>query len=191
MMMMMMMMKSRENMLTGLSVFSSFIMHLGCNIHPSKARSSCLLIVFINSSGVKRRASLDDEFHRSLRIWDSSSSIKRRNSRQHNSRIRSLTGNTPANHIGLPLVLGYACGVGQIAIVGLAYTNPCTNVYVLVYTQYRNDFHNDSKLRKKPTQWTCYKNTTKLHVSVAAAVICTILGQRICLINWRHAAGVP
>jgi len=53
-------------------------------------------------------------------------------------------------------------------------------VYVLVYyyTQYRNDFHNDSKPkhRKKPTQCTCYKNTTKLHVSVAAAIICTILG---------------
>jgi len=31
-------------------------------------------------------------------------------------------------------------------------------------TQYRNDFHNDSKSRKKPTQYTCYKNTTKLHV---------------------------
>jgi len=54
---------------------------------------------------------------------------------------------------------------------------------MLVYTQCRNDFHNDSKCRKKPTQCTCYKNTTKLHVSVAAAVICTILGLRICLIN--------
>ena len=30
---------------------------------------------------------------------------------------------------------------------------------------------------------TCYKNTTKLHVSVAAEIICTILGLRICLIN--------
>jgi len=50
-------------------------------------------------------------------------------------------------------------------------------------TQYRNDFHKDSKRRKKPTQCTCYKNTTKLHVSVAAAIICTILGLRICLIN--------
>ena len=50
---------------------------------------------------------------------------------------------------------------------------------MLVYTQYRNDFHNDSKRRKKPTQCTCYKNTTKLHVSVAAAIICSILGLRI------------
>ena len=47
-------------------------------------------------------------------------------------------------------------------------------------TQYRNDFHNDSKRRKKPTQCTFYKNTTKLHVSVAAAIICTILGLCIC-----------
>ena len=54
---------------------------------------------------------------------------------------------------------------------------------MLVYTQCRNDFHNDSKRRKKPTQCTCYKNTTKLHVSVAAAVICSILGLYICLIN--------
>jgi len=54
---------------------------------------------------------------------------------------------------------------------------------VLVYTQYRNDFHNDSKRRKKPTQCTCYKNTTKLHVSIATAVICTRLGLRLCLIN--------
>jgi len=30
---------------------------------------------------------------------------------------------------------------------------------------------------------TCYKNTTKLHVSVTAVVICTILGLYICLIN--------
>jgi len=45
---------------------------------------------------------------------------------------------------------------------------------VLGYMQYTNDFHNDSKCRKKPTQCTCYKNTTKLHVSVAeleAAII--------------------
>ena len=43
--------------------------------------------------------------------------------------------------------------------------------------QYRNDFHNDSKPkhRNKPTQCTCYKNTTTLHVSIAAAVIYTIL----------------
>jgi len=54
---------------------------------------------------------------------------------------------------------------------------------VLVYTQCKNDFHNDSKCRKKPTLCTCYNNTTKLHVSVAAAVICTILGLRIGLIN--------
>ena len=45
-------------------------------------------------------------------------------------------------------------------------------------TRYRNDFHNDSKRRKKPTQCTFYKNTTKLHVYVAAAIICTILGLR-------------
>ena len=40
-------------------------------------------------------------------------------------------------------------------------------------TQYRNDFHNDSKRRKNPTQCTFYKKTTKLHVSIAAAIICT------------------
>jgi len=59
-------------------------------------------------------------------------------------------------------------------------------IYLLVYTQYRNDFHNDSKSRKKPTQCTCYKNTTKLHVSVAEAVICTILGvPSTCMPNQR------
>ena len=47
-------------------------------------------------------------------------------------------------------------------------------------TQYRNDLHNDSKRRKKPIQCTFYKNTTKLHVSVAVAIICTILGLCIC-----------
>ena len=47
-------------------------------------------------------------------------------------------------------------------------------------TRYRNDFHNDSKRRKKPTQCTFYKKTTKLHVSIAAAIICTILGLCIC-----------
>ena len=46
----------------------------------------------------------------------------------------------------------------------------------------RNDFHNDSTCRKKPTQCTCCRNTTKLHLSVAAAIICTILGLRICLL---------
>ena len=57
---------------------------------------------------------------------------------------------------------------------------------MLVYMQYRNDFHNDSKCRKKPTQCTCYKNTTKLHVSVAEAVICTILGvPSTCMPNQR------
>jgi len=44
----------------------------------------------MNSSEVKRRASLHDEFQRHLRVWDSSSNIRRRNSRQHSSRIRSL-----------------------------------------------------------------------------------------------------
>ena len=60
---------------------------------------------------------------------------------------------------------------------------------MLVYMQCRNNFHNDSKCRKKLTQCQpCYTNTTKLHVSVAAAIICTILGLRICLIKeltWR------
>ena len=32
---------------------------------------------------------------------------------------------------------------------------------MLVYTQYRNDFHNDSKCRKKSTQCTCYKKYHK------------------------------
>jgi len=35
-------------------------------------------------------------------------------------------------------------------------------------------YYNDWKRRKKLTQCTCYKNTTKLHVSVAAETICTM-----------------
>lgn len=34
--------------------------------------------------------------------------------------------------------------------------------------------NNDRKRRKKPTNCTSYKNTAKVHVSVAAAIICTV-----------------